>query len=681
MKKNIINREISWLAFNKRVLQEAQSRDVPLIEKLRFLGIYCRNKDEFLRVRVAIVKKVVVMTQIKNKLLSNPSLILKKIQKILAQQEREFQSTYTELVKSLEKEQVFIKNPKQLLPEQINFLKIFFYEKVLSSLGILLINKKTQFNLSEEFLYLLVITSEPKENPLALISFSQNLNRFIEVPSKEEKIIVLIDDLIKFFIKDIFPFSNDKKINAYCFKLIQDAELDVSEFVLSSSMQAIEESLQKRKASEFVSLSYEYKFPQASLDYLIRKIKLDKTITISRSKRYLNFKDFINFPSIGKKSLYYKSITQAQYPLFKQTDKSHLEILQKKEALIFYPYQKFYHTIEILREAAIHPDVQSIFINLYRIAKDSKIATSLINATKNGKKVLVFIELRARFDEEHNIFWAKKLEDEGIKVISNIAKLKVHSKAILITFKKNKGLKNICHIGSGNFNESTSKVYTDIAFWTHNEKITNEIHKLFEFFKAPYLRGHFSFLIVCPFNGRRKFFSLIDQEIKNAKMNKPAFIYAKMNALTDQKIIKRLYRASKAGVKIKLLIRGSCSIIPGNEDYNKNIEAISIIAHLLEHSRLFIFCNNNDSLYFIGSGDWMKRNFDYRIEVFTPIHDKNFQKDLDFMFHKAFEDNTKARIHDKELTNNYRKSQAKNKVNYQNHAFQYFKQKEEDNNL
>ncbi|MBV6485442.1 MAG: Polyphosphate kinase [Flavobacteriales bacterium] len=673
----IINRDLSWLSFNERVLQEAEDESVPLIERIRFLGIFSNNLDEFFRIRVAANKRLV---EAKIKSIEHeedsPKEILKKINKKTIQLQQHFEEVYQTLFKELEKEHIFFINEKNILDEHVTFINSYFEDVVRPTLVPIMLHKKNPFpKLKGKSIYFAIKLTQPNNSvDFSIMEIpSLVLPRFITLPDiNEKKYIILLDDIIRYKLDSIFAIFNYKKIEAFTIKVTLDAELDIDQDISQSILDKISKSLKSRKTAQPVRFVYDETIPEDLLAYILSRNKSHKGDSIIPGGRYHNFKDFIDFPNVGGKHLRAEKLHPYKHRDLINKMSVFAEI-DKKDILLNYPYQSFNHLIDLLREAAIDPKVTSIKINLYRVAKNSKVINALINAAKNGKSVTVVIELRARFDEEANINWSTKLMDEGIHVIFGFPNLKVHSKLILITRKKGAKTTRYAHVGTGNFHEINAAIYCDTSLLTKDPKITEEVNKVFQLFKNSLERPTFKHLIVSPFNARRRLNLLIDNEIKNAKLGKPAYMLVKLNNLVDNEMIKKLYQASNAGVKIQLIIRGICSLVPGLKGFSENIEVISIIDRFLEHSRLMIFCNGGDELYYLSSADWMSRNIDRRIEVGCPIYDKSLQKTIKDMLTIQLADNTKARLITKSQDNAYKKLNTKKPKRSQIELYNYYK--------
>jgi polyphosphate kinase len=677
-RKNIIliNRELSWLAFNERVLQEAEDETVPLIERLKFLGIYSNNRDEFFRVRVATLKRTVKHQKKAQGLMGeHPKRLLDKIQKIVIDQQTKFEHTYLTILSELEKHNVVILNERQLNTQQEHFVKEYFREKVMPSLFPIMLDNNSSFPyLKDRSGYLIIKlgkNNKSKKSKYALIEVPTDvLSRFVVLPKENEKhYIILLDDVIRVCLEDVFPNFEHDYIEAYNVKLTRDAEIDIDNDLSKSFVEKLSKGLKDRKKGQPVRLVYDSQIAPDMLAFIMKKIKLRKEDNPIPGGRYHNFKDFISFPNIGSPELSYNKIPALKHPdLVGQSNL--FKVIKKKDVLLTFPYQSFEHIVDLLREASIDPKVQSIKITLYRVAKNSNIVKALINAVKNGKQVTAVVELQARFDEEANIYWSNKLQEEGAKVIYGVPGLKVHSKMFLITRKEGKKIHHYAHIGTGNFNGDTAKIYTDHSLLTAKKSITDEVNDLFGFYEDNSKPGTYKHLLVSPFFMRKRLVQLINKEIRNAKDGKPAYIILKLNNLVDPDMIKKLYEASSHGVKIKLIIRGTCSLIAGVKGLSDNIEAISIIDKYLEHSRVFIFCNNENEKYFLSSADWMKRNLDHRSEVAVPVNDVKIQVQIKNILHTLWNDNTKARILGSKQDNEYRKTDSIIRVRAQQDVFQ-----------
>jgi polyphosphate kinase len=653
-----IPKEISWLSFNERVLQEAENKDVPLIERLKFMGIYSNNLDEYFRVRVATLKRVSLFGPRSKSILGyNSRTTLKKIQEIVLLQNSRFERNYSNLIKELASHKIHIVNENQLSPEHVEFVRYYFHKELRTRLMPYLIEKDSELpNLTDDAIYLAVylLKKDTRKKRYALLEIpTDTLPRFIVLPERrEDKYIIFLDDIIRFGLKDIFFIFDFDEISAYTIKLTKDAEFEIADDISESYIDKLSKSLQQRKKGVPVRFIYDRCIPEDLLKILTRKLNFGSDDVIIPSNRYHNFKDFMKFPNLGQKQLHNEEFIPIHHSDI-TNGKSILSAMKEKDIMLYFPYHPFDHFIDLLREASIDPFVVSIQITLYRLARNSSVINALLNAVRNGKKVTTVVELQARFDEEANINWGNRLRDEGVKVIYGVPGLKVHSKLCLITSQKGEIVERYAAVSTGNFNEDTASIYTDLLLLTSNKKITNEVFKAFNFFSVNYKKDNFYHLILSPFFLRNKLTSLIENEIKNAREGKQAFIYLKLNNLTDSDIINALYAASNAGVRIKLIIRGMFSLVPGIKNYSENIEAIGIVDRFLEHSRYMIFCNNRNEQVYITSADLMPRNLDHRIEVTCPVFDKNIKCEMQKIFDIQWEDNVKARVFNETQSNEF----------------------------
>lgn len=676
-----INREISWLSFNERVLQEASDKTTPLIERLKFLGIFSNNRDEFYRVRVATVKR---LAKLGKKALSvygeDPKELLTRLQRKVIEQQNNFENIYQEILIELAAKDVFIINEKQLTNTQKIFVSEYFNAELASNLFPVMIDDSKPFPYMKDkasYMYLrLESIIANKKNKYALIEIpSQNVSRFVTLPQHGKKhYIMLVDDVIRYNTDQIFEVFGYRTAGAYNIKLTRDAELEMDNDVSKSMIEKISKSVKARKQGQPVRFVYDAAMPDDMLKYIMKKLGMAKKDNAIPGGRYHNFKNFINFPDLGEKELIYNHPPAIQHKDFEANPFTALKAIKQKDILLHYPYHTYNHIIDLLREASIDPSVESIKITLYRVADSSKIANALINAIKNGKKVTVLVELQARFDEENNIYWANKMQEEGARVIYGVPGLKVHSKLFVVTARENGKEVHYAHIGTGNFNEKTSRIYTDFSLLTANKEIAADLNKMFDFYENNFKVQSFKHLLVAPFFMRKDFVQLINNEIRFAKSKKPAAITLKMNSLVDKEMIAKLYEASMAGVKITLIIRGACSLVTEMEGWSDNIKAYSIVDKYLEHSRVFIFHNKGDEKIFISSADWMSRNLDNRSEVAVPIYSPEIRRQLMDIINIQLSGNTKVRILDKRQENHYKKAKpGEKKVRVQDEIYRYLK--------
>lgn len=686
-----IDREKSWLAFNARVLQEAADETVPLLDRLRFLGIFSNNLDEFFRVRFAAIRRLSLSGKTGEKILGGITAqqLIKDITDIVIKQQSESLRVLETIERQLEKQNVFIVNEKELSPEQELFVKDFFIQKVSPELVTIILNDLAEFPLLIDtvgYLAIKLVMKTDKKNSMlgmvkpkpevryAIIEIPKNINRIVELPStKEKQYIMMLDDLIRYNLSSIFNIFDYDSISAHMIKITRDAQLDIDSDMSKSMLQKIATSVKDRRIGEPVRFVYDKTIGKDTLQFFLTHMGIESTDSIIPGGRYHNRRDYMNFPNLGRYDLLY----QQKPPLpvdGLSLDGSILNRIAKKDYLIAAPYQSFSYIIKFLREAALDPKVTSIKITLYRLAKNSQIISSLINAAKNGKKVTVQIELQARFDEASNISYAEQMQQEGIELIFGIKGLKVHSKVCLIERIEEGKLKRYGFISTGNFNEATAKIYTDITLLTSHQQILKDVSKVFDFFEVNYRLYRYKHLIVSPHYTRGRMHKLIDREITHAQAGNPAYINLKMNSLSDFEMIDKLYDASNAGVKIKLQVRGICSLIPGVKGMSENIEAISIVDNFLEHSRIFIFGNNNNPEVFISSADFMTRNLDGRVEVTCPIYDEDIKKQLIDNFNVGWKGNVKARYHSEKLDNKYRvRKEGESIFRAQHETYNYYR--------
>jgi polyphosphate kinase len=680
-KNIIINRELSWLSFNERVLQEAQDKNVPLIERIRFLGIFSNNMDEFFKVRVATIKRMIDI-QIGSKTVEGekPKKLMNKIQNKVIRLQHKFEYTYHHILGELEHHDIFIVNEKELNPLQEMFVKKYFRENVMTYLSpIMLRNVETFPELKDKSIYLatkLIRIGSTNETEYAIIEVPTDvLPRFIPLPSDDHRrFIMLLEDIIRFSLKDIFSILNFDTANAWIIKLTRDAELDMDNDVSKSFLERISKGVSSRKTGQPVRFVFDNCIARDLMEVIIKKLNLDEDNNLIPGGRYHNFKDFMNFPRLEGDNLLYKKDIPVRHK-FIDENKSVFEVMAKKDFMLHFPYQDFNIFISMLQQASIDPSVKEISLTVYRVARNSKVINALMTAARNGKKVNVVIELQARFDEEANIYWSRRLEESGANVYFGIPGLKVHAKLVYIARKENNRTVAYSCVSTGNFHEGTAEVYSDLILFTSDRRITNEVKKVFDFFANTYKNYTYRHLIASPLYMRKKMYALIDNEIRNARAGKDAYIILKLNSLVDKEIINKLYQANNAGVNITLIIRGICSLIPGIEGMSENIKAISIVDKYLEHSRIIIFCNGGNEKYYISSADWMTRNLDRRIEITCPIYDKVIQQELKDLIKVQLKDNVKSRIINEEQDNPYLKSDSEEKLRSQVELYKYYHNK------
>lgn len=673
-----INREISWLQFNARVLQEAEDESVPLIERLRFLGIFSNNLDEFFKVRYATVKRIVQAGKGGKSELGGMKAteLLEIITQIVIKQQSDSLDILSNIEQQLKTENIFIIDETQIEDFHHEFIKNYFIQKVSPALVTIILNDSVDLpNLKDSAAYLAVrMEMDENQKQFALIEIPKIINRFIELPhNRGRNYIIMIDDLLRYFLNDIFNIFNYNSISAHMVKITRDAELDFESDLSKSFIDKISESVMHRQIGQPVRFVYDKNIHQETLQYLMSKMGIDSQDSIIPGGRYHNRRDYMGFPSLGRADLLYEKIEALPLKGLSLEGSIFSEI-SKKDYLMYAPYHTFSYVVKFLREAALDPKVKTIKITIYRLAEISHIASSLINAAINGKTVTVSIELQARFDEQANIDYAQQMEKEGVHLVFGVQGLKVHSKMCVIEREEGKKIKRYGFISTGNFNESTAKIYTDYTLFTANQSILKDINKVFSFFETNYQIFKYKHIITSPHYTQKVIFNLIDNEINNVKNGKPGYLKVKMNSITSYKMVDKLYEASNAGVKIQMIVRGICCLIPGIKGMSENIEVISIVDKFLEHSRLYVFGNNNNPKVYISSADWMTRNIENRVEVSCPIYDESIKQELLDTFEISWNDNVKARILNEEQNNIYRKNN-KSKTRSQLAIYDYYSNK------
>ena len=653
---NLINRELSWLSFNERVLQEAMDPSVPLTERMRFLGIYSNNLDEFFRVRVANLKRAI---EVKNEKVfgfkGTAEELYVEIRKVVLKQQQLFELAYEGIKAEFQKDNIHFIDESACTDQELKELDEFFNEKLKHAIFPILLDKKRPLpKLRDYAIYLgIKIVSKAKVR-YALIQIPTDYSRFFILHKGEHTNVILIDDIIRLYLNDIFAVYQANHVEAYTFKFTRDAELDLDDDLSLSFFEKIEKSVKQRKKGQPVRFVYDAQMPNDLLQFLLQQLNLKKGVNTIPGGRYHNFKDFMRFPDFGNPKYRFTPQIPSQHPAFINCNSLISKII-KQDVLLHFPYQQFDHIVDLLREASLDAKVKEIKINIYRVAKNSKVMNALLACIFNGKQVTVVFELQARFDEENNLWWSNRLKDYGANVIYGLQNLKVHSKLLQIRRIFEGKIQYITYIGTGNFNESTSTIYTDLGLLTADKEISLEVSRVFGMLENNLERHAFRNLLVSPFNTRRKLMALIEREIKFAKAKKPAHIKLKFNNLTDIKLIDKLYAASKAGVKIELIIRGICCLQPDVKGLSDNISAISIVDRYLEHARFLIFSNNGQPEYFISSADWMERNLDQRIEVGARIKDVRIQQEIDLIFDYQLKGSIKARS----ISANYKNAYSK----------------------
>nr|WP_293584297.1 RNA degradosome polyphosphate kinase [Prevotella sp.] len=652
MKKAYVERDVSWMYFNHRILQEAEKEFVPLLERLSFLGIYSNNLDEFFRVRVASLNRM-----LERKLDKDTEQQIKKSLKTINKLNESYSKEYTEAVdrvfEELETHKIRLVTEASLNDEQKDFLSQFFYDKLNGSVNPIWLSEIEDLTVLEDNrIYLIVEKCEKKDNKkkYAIVKVPDRIyGRWVKIPSSDGfDNIMYLDDVIRYCLPLVFLGFKESTYRAYSFKFTKDAEMEMDNDADFGTMEKIALGVNSRKKGDAVRVIYDHEMPREMQRKLRDRLNTKELDASLAGGRYQNHKDLMSFPDCGRKDLKYDKWTPIMKPEF-ISNESILDQIRQKDRFIHVPYHNFNGYIRVLREAAIKPEVKSIKTTLYRLAKDSKVVKALITAARNGKKVTAVVELLARFDEESNIKWSKRMQEEGVNVIFGVEGLKIHSKLLYIESKKG----NIACIGTGNFHEGNAKIYTDYLMMTARPKIVNEVAKVFDFIDRPFSPFRFNELLVSPNSMKSRILRMLDTEIRNAGEGKEAWVKIKINHITDTDMVTKLYQASKAGVKIDIVIRGNCSLVPGIKGLSENIRCVGIIDRYLEHSRILIFANGGKPRYFLGSADWMPRNLLNRIEVLTPVYDEELQADLMRTISYGMRDTTNGRIVDGKGTNNF----------------------------
>ena len=679
MKRRTIPRDISWLSFNARVLQEAADHSVPLRERIRFLGIFSNNLDEFFRVRVATLKR---MTELKGKanmhLEQAPASILEEIQAVVLKQQSEFNRIWEGILRELEKENIFLVNEKQLSKEQKPFVQKFFEEEVRSNTIPLMIDTITQFPyLRDKSIFLGVVLSKKEsayKQKYAIIEIpTKTIGRFVLLPAPPgQQAIILLEDVIRYNLPAIFSYFGYDKYDSWIFQVTRDAEIDIDTDVATSIIQKIEKGLKNRRKGKPVRFVYDKEIDPGLLEYLMRRMNVTRKDNLIPGGRIHNFRHFMDFPEavFPKRGMRKKPF---QHPALASSNRV-TDVVLKKDIMLHFPYHSFNPLIDMLREAAIDPDVTTIKITGYRLATNSKIINALINAVRNGKLVTAVLELRARFDEEANLEWKVRLEDEGVKVLIGVPDMKVHAKICLIKKRLQKRAIHYGFVSTGNINEKTALLYGDHCLLTANRHVMADVNRMFNYLEKPKEGLHFlkecKTLIACPTTLRRELVKMINREIRAARSKKPASITVKLNSLSDEELIDKLYEAFKAGVELSMVVRGIFCMFSERKEGNA-ATAISIIDEYLEHARVLIFHNGGKEKVYISSADWMVRNLDHRVEATCPVFDPGIQQELKTILSIQLSDNVKARVLDNNLANEYVKNNSAKKVRSQIETYNY----------
>ena len=650
-KHRYIERDISWMYFNHRILQEAQKDTVPLLERLSFLGIYSNNLDEFFRVRMASLNKILESTKVSAATAKMIKKTIKHINKLNEEYNIEYSNAIKDVFAGLEKHNIRMLDETQLNEEQKAFLDAFYYDKLNGSTNPIWLSEIGNISILEDNrIYLAVKRTEEmsRKTKFAIIKIPDRIyGRFLKIPSSDNyENFMYLDDVVRYCLPLIFIGLKGCTYEAYSFKFTKDAEMEVDNEADYGAMERIAIGVNSRKRGEAIRMVYDKDMPADLKKKVMKRLNVKELDTLLAAGRHQNHKDLMGFPALGHEKLSYPKWPQILKPEF-LSEESIFDLIRQKDRFIHVPYHSFNGYIRMLREAALRPEVKEIKTTLYRLAKDSKVVKALICAAQNGKKVTAVVELLARFDEESNIKWSKRMQEEGVNVIFGVEGLKIHSKLLHITTTKG----NLACVGTGNFHEGNAKTYTDYLMMTARPRIVNEVEKVFYFIDRPFSQVRFRELMVSPNSMKSRIIRMLDNEIKNASAGQEAWVKIKINHITDPDIVNKLYAASQAGVKIDLLLRGNCSLVPGVKGMSENIKAVGIIDRYLEHSRILIFCNGGKPKYYLGSADWMPRNLINRIEVMTPVYDQDLQQDLLRTVEYGMRDTTNGRLIDGMGTN------------------------------
>lgn len=670
--------ELSWLSFNDRVLQEAKDKNNPIIERIRFLGIFSNNLDEFFRVRVADVKRRILLNKLPDTNFDEDEILLTQIQQKVLQLGKKFNVIHQQILDDLNTHNIHVDRPEQLSEFHINWLKIFFHDNVLQHISPIMLDENKDFSdhINDTMTYLFVEMFNDKSHYAMLEVPTDRVPRFVILPpekTRRHKTIVMLDDIILFFLSDVFSsFFSFTEIQGYAIKLTRDAEYNLDDELEEGILDKMSKGLKQRIYAEPVRLVYDQAMPEPMLKVMKKRLGVTHHDALIPGGRYRNFRDFIGFPNVGRQYLENKSLPALQSTAF-NNHASVFAAISQQDILLYYPYHTFNHLLEYVRQAAFDPRVTQIKVNIYRVASKSRLISSLINAAKNGKKVTVMVELKARFDEQNNIEWAKVLSGAGIKVIFGIPALKVHSKLCIIHRREKGQIVKYAHIGTGNFHEKTAKIYTDFSLFTKHQGICDESDSVFKFIESSYKPFMFEHLMISPVNARQLLLGLIHQEITHVENGHTGKITLKINNLVDKELVDCLYLAARSGVKIRIIVRGMCSLVPGLNNFSDNIRVISIVDRFLEHPRVMIFGNNGDEKVYISSADWMTRNLDHRVEVGVPIYDEKLKQLIVDVLELQFKDRTKARIIDSEQKNHYVRRGNRKKIRSQIAIYDHLK--------
>ncbi|WP_152087103.1 polyphosphate kinase 1 [Pseudoalteromonas sp. A25] len=679
-------KELSWLSFNERVLQEAKDDSNPIIERIRFLGIFSNNLDEFFQVRVADVKRRILLNNLPDTNFEEDEALLSQINQKVLLLGKKFNHIYQQILTDLAKYHIHISQPQTLSEFHQSWLKHYFEDQVLPNMSPVLLSESKDYsdNMNDTMTYFFVHMNGEKQHYALLEIPTDRLERFVQLPperTRRQKHIVMLDDIVQFFLADVFKsFFHFESIEGYSIKLTRDAQYNLDDEIEEGLLDKMSKGLKQRLYAKPVRLVYDESMPEYMLKVLKKRLRVTNQDALIPGGRYRNFRDFIGFPNVGRRHLENKPLPPLQSQSFKK-DASVFNAISEQDILLYYPYHTFNHMLEYVRQAAFDPNVTQIKVNIYRVARQSRLIASLISAAKNGKHVTVMVELKARFDEQNNIEWAKRLSESGIKVMVGIPALKVHSKLCVIHRKEKGRIVKYAHIGTGNFHEKTAKIYTDFSLFTRHPEICEECDNVFRFIETSYRPFHFEHLMISPINARDRILDLIDQEVKHAEQGKIAKITIKINNLVDKQLVDKLYFAARHGVKVRIIVRGMCALVAGLPRFSDNIKVISIVDRFLEHPRVMVFENMGEPLVYLSSADWMTRNLDHRVEVGVPIYSEELKQLIIDILELQFRDRTKARIIDAEQKNHYVRRGNRKKIRSQIAIYDHLKKWEMNKSL
>lgn len=640
-----VERDVSWMYFNHRILEEAEREDVPVMDRINFLGIYSNNLDEFFRVRIAGLNRIANIKERKQRdEAARAREQLNKISKLNRKYAREYVEAVRHAIAALGEHNIFVVNERQLSQQQLAFVRDFYRHNLLGRLSAVWVERIKHFNTeSDNVIYFIAKLSLKEKKPrYAILPLpTRQVSRWVELPETDGKqYIMYIDDVIRASLDLVFPGVEYDEAECYSFKFTRDAEMEIDNDLTKGYIQKVAKGVNSRLRGTPLRLVYDGDMPDGMLSRIMKRLGANsRTVVAVEGGRYQNHRDLMHFPRLGRHDLAYPALSQIDNVGLKPGE-SLIELIRRRDVMLHVPYHTFDNYIRLLSEAAISPRVKSIKTTLYRLAKDSKVVRALINAAENGKKVTVVIELLARFDEESNIDWSKRMQEAGIEVIFGVDKLKVHSKITHIGFTSGSA---IACVSTGNFHEGNARAYTDLILMTSKRNITEDVNRCFSFIERPFAPIRFNELLVSPNEMRRKFISLIDREVKNHLQGRSAYIRCKLNHITDPDIVEKLYEAAEAGVKVDLLVRGNCSLTD-NARLGNNMRVHGIIDRYLEHSRIFIFANAGDEQVYIGSADWMTRNLDLRIEVVAPVYDPDLKRECSLIVEWGMRDNRNGHV-------------------------------------